>query len=95
MQTVRPWLERRLADVRGVTRAYVFGSFTKQEVIPNDVDLVVVFDCLANVDNLLDVCKEFRGKFGIPLHIQKFYEQQVDLIAAFLQKAESWEKVYG
>ena len=89
------WLRDRLQEVDGLTRAYLFGSFQRGKADPKDVDLIVVFDHRNAVDNLFDLCSAFNEQFGLPLHLQKFYEQQSDLIDCFLKRADAWEKIYG
>ena len=66
-----PILEAALADVRGVDRAYIFGSWARRYhgepgPLPRDVDLLVVGD--ADPDAVYRVARDVENRLGVEVN---------------------------
>lgn len=69
-----PVLEAELAQVDGVEKAYVYGSWAARHegvrgAEPNDVDVLVIGD--ADLDALFDAADRARRRLGLPVDIRR------------------------
>lgn len=78
----------------GIASIFLFGSFTRT-VNFADVDLAIVFARIQDTVKARQISREFFSRFGVPLHIQMFFEEQRTEIDRFLRAAEPWDRVYG
>lgn len=91
--SAKKWLVEQCELESALLDAYLFGSFIKSSDTPADVDMM----CIFNVRNVRvwssQTKSNFLKKFGIPLHLQRFYKNDVEEIAKFLDVAKAWEKI--
>ncbi|WP_366512055.1 nucleotidyltransferase domain-containing protein [Mesorhizobium sp.] len=60
------WIERALRRNVEVVNFYFFGSILTPTRNLGDVDVVVVFSAWDQYNFLMDTCRSFRCRFGIP-----------------------------
>lgn len=60
-------LKRELAQIQGVARAFIYGSFARgEEKADSDIDLMIIGS--ADENKILDVISRLEGEFGRPIN---------------------------
>ncbi len=90
---IRVWLSGRLAnDASWIAQAYLFGSVTHSTYQTSDVDIVILFNKMSDIEYikkneiLRSVIESFTKTFNRPVHLQRFLARERNNFEEFLAK---------
>lgn len=88
------FLRRLPTSYSGIRAVILFGSFLGNKTY-RDVDVILVFDNPDEIRATRSIARAFKNRFSLDLHIQLFFAYDAKNLESFLDKAGSWELLYG